>query len=297
MAIPESQLDTWSKQGSITQSSQTYATIKTALEAQSTKYADKEFEVFLQGSYGNDTNIYAESDVDIVIRLDSTFFYNTDQLTLGEQSAFHTAFSTPGIYSYPSFKADVLDTLKNKFGNHVESGKKAFRVKANGGRRTADVIPAALFKRYVTFPSLPEATYYPGICFFDSSANRIENFPKPHSANCTAKHQATSQWFKPMIRILKNLRGRLVDNGAIDNTVAPSYFLEGLLYNVPNDKFGGSYEDSMVQSINWILGANRSKFVCASGLHWLFGTSSVSWSPSNCDRFLEELKKLWNNWP
>ena len=73
MAIPESQLETWSHQGSVTQSSNTYNTIKSVLEASTTPYADKNFEVFLQGSYGNDTNIYAESDVDIVIRLDDCF--------------------------------------------------------------------------------------------------------------------------------------------------------------------------------------------------------------------------------
>jgi hypothetical protein len=67
MAIPESQLETWSHQGSVKQSRDTYATIKRTLEASDTKYADKDFEVFLQGSYGNDTNIYAESDVDVVI--------------------------------------------------------------------------------------------------------------------------------------------------------------------------------------------------------------------------------------
>lgn len=57
MAVPESQLETWSHQGSISQSSSTYATIKRAIEASDTKYADKDYEVFLQGSYGNDTNI------------------------------------------------------------------------------------------------------------------------------------------------------------------------------------------------------------------------------------------------
>ena len=70
MPIPESQLDTWSHQGSITQSSTTYNAIKGALEDSTTPYAGKNFKVFLQGSYGNDTNIYAESDVDIIIRLD-----------------------------------------------------------------------------------------------------------------------------------------------------------------------------------------------------------------------------------
>ena len=63
MAIPESQLDTWSHQGSITQSSNTYATITGALEAAGTPYANKAYKVFLQGSYGNDTNIYAPDDV------------------------------------------------------------------------------------------------------------------------------------------------------------------------------------------------------------------------------------------
>ena len=70
MPIPESQLETWSHQGSITQSSSTYNTIKSVLEGSTTPYAGRNFKVFLQGSYGNDTNIYAESDVDIVIRLD-----------------------------------------------------------------------------------------------------------------------------------------------------------------------------------------------------------------------------------
>jgi hypothetical protein len=64
MAIPESQLTTWSSQGSITQSANTYATIKLALESGDTTYAGKSYEIFLQGSYGNDTNVYADSDVD-----------------------------------------------------------------------------------------------------------------------------------------------------------------------------------------------------------------------------------------
>jgi hypothetical protein len=36
----------------------------------------------------------------------------------------------------------------------------------------------------------------------------------------------------------------MIDAGAIEDGVAPSYFLEGLLYNVPNDNFGSSYEDT-----------------------------------------------------
>jgi effector-binding domain-containing protein len=49
MAIPNAQLETWSHQGSIAQSSVTYGSIKRALESNGTKYTGKSFEVFLQG--------------------------------------------------------------------------------------------------------------------------------------------------------------------------------------------------------------------------------------------------------
>jgi len=97
MAIPESQLDTWSHQGSITQSSTTYATVKRALEAADTKYANQSFEVFLQGSYGNDTNIYAESDVDVVIRLDTIYHYDTSALTPQDLAVFQAGLPLPAI--------------------------------------------------------------------------------------------------------------------------------------------------------------------------------------------------------
>ena len=47
MPISESQLETWSHQGSITQSSYTYNTIKSVLEASTTPYVGKNFKVFL----------------------------------------------------------------------------------------------------------------------------------------------------------------------------------------------------------------------------------------------------------
>lgn len=87
MAIPESQLTTWSSQGSVTQSKSTYAAVKNALEASNALYADRSVLIFLQGSYGNDTNIYADSDVDVVIRLDSIFRGDRSQLPADQQAA------------------------------------------------------------------------------------------------------------------------------------------------------------------------------------------------------------------
>jgi len=294
MAIPESQLDTWSHQGSIAQSSSTYATVKRALESPDTKYAGKNYEVFLQGSYGNDTNIYAESDVDVVIRLDSIYHYDTSALTPQELAAFNTAL-IPGTYSYADYKGHVVAALQESFAADVKSDAKAIKIKANGNRRSADVIVATEFRRYYSGQFGPQ--YQTGICFFDSAGNRIANYPKQHSANSTTKHQATNQWFKPMVRILKNMRGKLVDDRLIEKGSTPSYFLEGLLYNVPKDKFGTSYGDTFVAAMNWILKAERNKLLCANEQFYLVRDSVAEcWPGANCAAFLDAVVKQWNDW-
>ena len=145
MAIPESQLDTWSHQGSITQSSCTYNTIKNVIEASTSPYADKNFEVFLQGSYGNDTNIYAESDVDIVIRFDDCFHSDLTNLTVGEQAAYRSSF-LDATYTHVDFKQDVLSVLNKQYGSAMFAGDKAIAIESSRARRKADVIVATQYR-------------------------------------------------------------------------------------------------------------------------------------------------------
>lgn len=176
-------------------------------------------------------------------------------------------------------------------------GNKAIKIKANSNRRSANVVVANLFRRYRSYSISNIEDFVEGICFFTTSWERIVNYPKLHSANCTAKHQATQGWFKPTVRILKNLRSHLVEDGLLDGGVGMSYFLEGLLYNVPKEKFGGSYSSTMAEAINWIFQADRSKFVTANEQYPLLGTSSaVQWSAASCDRFLDAVKQRWNSW-
>ncbi|WP_407377187.1 nucleotidyltransferase domain-containing protein, partial [Methanobrevibacter sp.] len=54
---------------------------------------DKEkygLDIYLQGSYGNNTNIEDESDVDIVIEMNKVYYYNIDSLTTIEQEKFNS---------------------------------------------------------------------------------------------------------------------------------------------------------------------------------------------------------------
>src|ERR1039458_2057293 len=226
MPIPESQLETWSRQGSVAQSSSTYATIKNSLEAFGNPYPSQSFEVFLQGSYGNDTNIYGDSDVDLIIRFDAIYYYDITLLAPEEGQAFR-ATHPAAIYIYKDFKDSVYTVLKSSFGNEVNPGKKACKVEQNGNRRKADVLVATQYRRYRKF-SYSSELFDLGICFINDVGELVANYPKQHNLNCTAKHQGTAEWYKPTVRVLKNLRNKLVENRSISKDTAPSYFLEGL---------------------------------------------------------------------
>lgn len=295
MAISEAQLETWSKQGAIQSSSATYETVRQALMSPDAPYATKSFEIFLQGSYGNDTNIYADSDVDCVIITDSVYYHDAEELPPADKAAFEAAWSS-ATYDYNDFKRDVLVQLVKRFDPDVNVGNKAIAIAARGARRDADVVAAVQFRRYRSYKSFYNQTYTDGICFWTRDGTRIINYPKQHKANATAKHQATNGWFKPCVRILKNMRNAMVDNGYLAAGVAPSYFLEGMLYNVPNDKFGGNYVDTISRAINWLLACDRDKLLCANEQYMLLHpTSPVTWRAQHLQTYLDAVVAYWND--
>jgi hypothetical protein len=155
--------------------------------------------------------------------------------------------------------------VEKKFGNQVKPGKKAIFIPAGGDRRDCDVLPATQYRYYYRFNSMADELYAEGICFWVTDGTQIVNFPKQHAANCTAKHQGTTQRFKPTIRVFKNMRNYLVDSNKLSDGIAPSYFIEGLLHNVPNDKFVASHDDTFVAVFNYLAQTDRSDFKCANG--------------------------------
>ncbi len=299
MGIPETQLETWASQGALASSRDTYASVKSCLEAAGTPYANKNFKVFLQGSYGNDTNVYAESDVDVVIRIDDIYFYDRSALN-PEHAATFTRNFVPATYSYADFKNHVSLALRSSYGDNVSSGDRAMKIAAAGARRSADVVVAAEFQRHYSGTIVPGHFIDRGICFFTPNGSQIVNYPKQHSDNCTSKHQATNQWFKPTVRIFKNMRNRLVAAGVIERGVAPSYFIEGMVYNVPNDRFGGSYSETVAAAYGWIRSLDRTALdalVCANRQHYLIRNNlPTCWPFQSYDRFMSAVATLWNQW-
>lgn len=297
MGIPETQLDAWSKVGSQTQSKDTYATIRNGLDDKDAPYAGK-VDIFLQGSYGNDTNVYGkDSDVDVVMKSERAYFRDLSRLTASERAAYDAAAEGAPDYPFATFKVDVIRILKKKFGADVDTGgKKAVKIKPNGNRRSADVLICQNFRRYSQYTGSTD-DYVTGVGFLMPDGTVIENYPKFHSTTLTAKHQVTKQWLKPTIRIFKNLRNRLIDDKKLQSGVAPSYYLEGLLWNAPVEAFGVSYNATVFNCLKWMTEVDESKLICANAMFALLGDNSlVKWSPASFRTFRSQAISLWNDW-
>jgi hypothetical protein len=79
---------------------------------------------------------------------------------------------------------------------------------------------------------------------------------------------------------------------------APSYYLEGLLYNVPDNKFSNSFGDTFADAINWIrLDADKTKLVTANEQFYLLRDGvKTCWPKADAEEFLTAAVRLWNEW-
>ena len=217
--------------------------VKEALKADPL-LANRTIEVFLQGSYENNTNVKTESDIDICVRLMDVFF---TRLPEGYDNSSFGLRDAEGP-SYSDFKSEVIKALNTKFGSsNVKPGKKAIVVEENTYRIHADVVACYEHRRY-----LANGDYISGVEFRSVNGEQIINFPKQHIANGKAKNVATGHQYKRVARILKTLNVEM--DGLNSYKKLPSFFIECLAWNVPNSVLTGysTYYDAVKKSIIYL---------------------------------------------
>ena len=295
MSIPESQLLVWAKQGATGVSSDAYNSIKKALAASSELNALTP-EVHLQGSYANSTNIYGDSDIDVVVIYDGAFHKDMSRLSPAEQQ-LHEQLHTPSAFNWSDFNAVVLSGLRSYYkAGSVVQGKKSIKVTTPYGSRPADVVPALTFRRYATFTDANRYTGHWGIQFFDQAGNAIVNYPKFHRDRGEDKNSAvrTASNYKATVRLFKNLRNYMRDRGLIAANAAPSYFIECALHNVPDELFkGGSYQAIVPTIISYLAAVNQTSLMSQNGLIQLVGYGPTQWSPESFNAFVLAAAQAW----
>ncbi|MBK9334689.1 MAG: nucleotidyltransferase [Ignavibacteria bacterium] len=170
MPVLKQQLEVWSHQGAIVKSKVTADSVKNALNNYE-HFPTSDYTVYLQGSYKNDTNIRGESDVDVIIQLNKTFFNN---LTPDQKKMLGL---TPADYLYNKYREDVYTALTNYFDErNVTVESKCVKIKENENRLPADVIITCQYREYY---ALENNSYVEGVYFFTNDADnrKIINFP------------------------------------------------------------------------------------------------------------------------
>lgn len=291
MAIPESQLSTWSHHGAQDSSKHTHEAIRQVLDAHQWPVGmTRDF--YLQGSYRNDTNIRGDSDVDVVLELTSSFELDASTLSQYEQGLLDSSFQTAS-HSWNDFRRETLKALEVGFGSTmVGQGNKSIKVKAAPPRLAADVVVCMTYRRYSSYQSYAEGITFQAL----RDKNWIVNYPKHHYTNGADKSARTWDRYKRTVRMFKNARNRLQSTGGIRSNLAPSYFVECLLFNAPDWAYQASYQETYRSIVNWMAQSRFDEFVCQNGQQRLFGPSPEQWSIADARAFANQLANLWNDW-
>ncbi len=197
--------------------------------------------IFAKGSYANNTNVKSDSDVDIAVKC-------TDVQYWGE----HTAGAHPsgsgsyeGIWTPSKLRSELVAAMESKFPGEVDtSGSTAIHVDATSSRVDIDVVPCFDYRYYFTSTSWRD-----GSKVFKKDGTSLENYSDQQLTNGRAKNTATNRSFKRAVRILKRLENAMVDDKYHD--ALPSYFMECLVYNVPNSILNRS---TWTETIKGVLG-------------------------------------------
>jgi hypothetical protein len=297
MAIPLTQLETWSNRPDPGRSADTYNSIKNALAA-SASLRRYFYDVYLQGSYANATNIRADSDVDVVVELTSAFRSDLSGLTSAEKARFDSAYSDATL-TLDDFRRDVLSALRSYYGSSsVSEGNKCVKVAGSGQRLAADVLVALQYRVWRELAPDGTSNYVGGVIFRTRDGREVINFPKEHRNNGAIRQAVTSNRYKGLVRTVKNARRKLVADGKLTRDIAPSYYVECLLYNAPSAKFVGEIDSTYQEVLAWLC-ENTSLFprlLCQNEITNLFGSEPEQWDTWRANSLVNALATQWNEW-
>lgn len=248
----------------------------------SDKLKNRNIKVFAQGSYHNNTNVKHESDVDLGVLCYDTFFFDLPNGTTREQFDISAA-----NYSYEEFKNDVENALVSYFGaSAVKRGNKAFDIHERSYHVDSDVAPFFEHRRYSS-----NGQYLSGVELRTDIWGRIINWPEQHYNNGVSKNNDTSRRFKALVRIIKSLCNYMADKGIIIAKSTPSFLIECLVWNVPNDNFGKYiYSDDLRACLAFLFNNTISDDKCSewgevSELKYLF-KGSQKWTREQAHNFI-----------
>lgn len=261
--------------------------IKQAIE-EDPKLSKMDISVYAKGSYYNRTNIPSDSDVDVAVVANDSFFNKYPE------GKGHSDFGfLKSDYPFAEFKKDVAAAIVNKFGaSEVEIGNKCIEVHSNSCRVDADVVPHFVHRRYAE-----DSTYHEGVAILKTDGLKVYNWPQQDYDAGVSKNEKTGKRYKALVRILKNIKCKMKEDGYDSADNVPSYLIACLIWNVPDYFFDDeSYDKMTTDVVNFLIErtsdlANVKEWGEVNELKYLFRTSQA-WKINEVHKFLTDVKKF-----
>ena len=160
----------------------------------------------------------------------------------------------------------------------------------------ADAIVAFMFKDYKSVEHTGASEYIEGIRFYARDGSEVTNYPKDHIRNGIDKNNHTNYDYKKLVRIFKQIRNVMVDEGKINGDKISSFLVECLIWNVPDATITSysTWTERVKQAIVFIYSAiddeNHSDWGEVSERLYLF-YKGRKWTGSDAKDFMH---KAWD---
>jgi hypothetical protein len=286
----EETLSGWTGPSSPTEQDKQERTERMIREAvkQHPAFANCGLNVYAKGSYANNTNVHADSDVDIAVQCLDVLYWDQSAPGVYTPSGPYT-----GIWTPAKLRLELGAALKAKFPSQVDdSGTIAFQIKSSSARIDADVIPCFDYRYYFA-----SGTNREGSKVFPKTGLSFENYPAQQLKSGTDKNTRTNTLYKKAVRVIKRIENAMLTNGK--HREVPSYFMECLVYNCPDSVLMRSTWTERVKGILFHIwdglqgdepDSNADRWVEVNECKYLF-SSSQKWARTDGRDFA---KAAWN---
>ena len=295
MAIPENQLKTWAQPGSVKGAKNTHAAIRNALQRHQWP-ENVRYRTYLQGSYRNNTHLRRQSDVDVVVELTSLPMRDGSRLPDSQKGFLDRSFPEPE-YGWRRFRRDVIRAIADVFGeSRVREGRKTLKLEMESPNIPVDVVVAVRYLKYTEYSGRRSYEHTEGMGLYLPTEGRwTVSYPHIHRRNGIEKEKSTNGWFRRTIRMFKNARAQLVEEGRLGPATARSYQIECLLYNVPDRLLGRSYQSAYSSALRWLGGNDLSRCLSQNKLVPMFDGGPDSWNERDARALVDVLVKQYQD--
>jgi len=211
--------------------------------------------IFVQGSHANNTNVKGDSDIDIAVVRENVFRGEYRTGISGKNYGFQ-----PATHDALEFKKIIFKALYDKFGNDTVRKNKSILIKGNYSRKQADVVPSLRYRNYKQDYYNDENNFKPGVLITTDDGQEIINYPEIHLENGRRKNINTNYYFKKIVRIMKELKYLMEEEGYNSASKINSFLIESLLWNVPDVLFLNEeeYSAKFIGIVNYLLDNKES---------------------------------------